>query len=147
MSRIQEASRSLDVALDAQQLRAGVEQKRASARSRKRKLAAAALLVAMIAAVWVALPSRSNSADSSAAGAPTPAAARPGLETSPLTRDAHVVTVVDEPRRAELLLERGGVRFVVDPQRERTVTVRARFVTVEVVGTIFEIEHVSEVAV
>jgi TolA-binding protein len=141
MSQIQAANRELEVPVDLERLRAGVQRKRRT-RSLVRKVAAGGLIAGLAASALVLLrPPRS---DVRVVTNQSQSAAEPGVKTRSLTGDTQLETVLDEPSRAELSLTRGAARFEVDPKRRRTVTVRARFVSVEVVGTIFEVRHVTD---
>jgi TolA-binding protein len=146
MSQIREANRALEVPVDLERLRAGVQRKR-RARSRIRMLAAFGLVAGVASALVLFARSRPPAADVPVASKQHQPAAEAGIETRLLTDDAQLKTVLDEPERAELSLARGAARFEVDPKRKRTVAVRARFVNIEVIGTVFEVRHVTDSAV
>lgn len=144
MSRIQEANRQLDVPLDVARVRAGVEQKQRVKRQKRKIAGAASLTVVFAALVVLALPSWPDAVGGPIATTTVPVqVSESTVQTRLLTGDAQIDRVRDDAEQAELSLIRGAAHFEVDPQRKRHVAVQAGFVRVEVVGTIFEISHLS----
>ena len=128
----------------------------AGQRGRRRRVRRIGFSLAAVGAAAVALlvvsrtgglhRATGNAVAERAAAAPAPGTIKfsDGSLATAIDLDSVLVIAEDSPRRMSVDLARGGGRFQIVPNRERSFTVRAGPITVTVVGTVFAVQRLPD---